>query len=171
LFDAAKLARYQETSIEQGTSIRLVSVGVMLSAWLSDPFTILFGLGNSAAYDPELVGIYPHNVPVEILTEEGILGFLIFSAFVIRVLWITVGRTGSVRRRILQDAAPFLALFVFYFIVSLKQGNLLSSSLIFLAGILVERSVILSRREIAKEGTEINGADKVVHAEKSYLPG
>jgi hypothetical protein len=40
-----------------------------------------------------------------------------------------------------------------------------------LAGILVERSVILSRREIAKEGTEINGADKVVHAEKSYLPG
>jgi len=160
LFDAAKLDRFQGTSVEQGASIRLTSIGVMLSAWWSDPFAILFGLGNSAAYDPELLGIYPHNVPVEILTEEGIFGFLIFATFIFRVLRIPLGQSGPNKRRILQDAAPFLAIFVFYLIVSLKQGNLVSSSLVFLAGILSERSVILSRQELAKENANMGNANK-----------
>ncbi len=95
----------------------------------------MVGLGNSSSYG--LTGGYPHNVPIEVLTEEGVLGFLLFFAFA----WGTMSLSMNVLR---HDRMPenarfnvglLMALFTFHGSLSFKQGSLIGSSFLLSFGV------------------------------------
>ncbi|HNK51686.1 MAG TPA: hypothetical protein PKX75_21965, partial [Nitrospira sp.] len=67
--------RWSESKMVSDLDGRWEMAAKLLSAWWGEgPATIFGGLGNSAAFDPHIVGFYPHILPLEILAEEGVLG-------------------------------------------------------------------------------------------------
>jgi len=101
----------------------------IVGLWLDSPETIFFGLGNSASYDPRILGIYPHFVPLEILAEEGVIGASLF----LMILYVTARSALRCYRFVYLDPkersifAGLLALFLYTFLLSLKQGSLLGN--------------------------------------------
>jgi hypothetical protein len=113
----------------------------LLEHWSQSPGTVIFGLGNSAAYDPNIVGAYPHNVPAEVLGEEGMVGLAIYLG----INWLALKglltalratKDDAQRRRLLAVAG---ANYVFTLITSLKEGNMAGSAEFFMAAILLAR--------------------------------
>jgi len=89
--------------------------------------TWIVGLGNSVSF--KLFSAYPHNVPVEVLCEEGLIGGLLFLVFVGGTVKLNLN---LLKQRNIPEAARFnlgllLALFTFHAGISLKQGSLMSS--------------------------------------------
>lgn len=123
--------RWSGEAIELATGGRLQSAATLLEAWSRSGASIVIGLGNSAAF--ALLGIYPHNVPVEILAEEGLAGLGLFSAIVIlagRAFFRLTRKVAGDRRG--GGAVSVLgALSVFEFLLLLKQGSLLGNPLFF----------------------------------------
>src|SRR5882757_8910988 len=76
-------SRWDKAGAEQAAAGRLTMSLALLSKWSESPGTVIFGLGNSASFDPAIVGYYPHNVPAETLGEEGLIGFGLYVA----LLW------------------------------------------------------------------------------------
>jgi hypothetical protein len=110
----------------------------------------LFGLGNSASFSPDIIGRYPHMVPLEVLGEEGVLGLALFVAIVL--LSIRYAMRLSSLKVLSQDvkrvyAANFGCL-VFTLLLSLKQGSLINSSMIFLFAVTGERYYHLVKSQI-----------------------
>jgi len=107
----------------------------LLDAWSRSAGTMVFGLGNSASFDPRIVGFYPHNVPIEILGEEGLVGFAIYLVILglgARSLWQgAVAARGDAEASGIVAAAGAAALF--FFLISLKEGNAMGSVYIFLS--------------------------------------
>lgn len=113
----------------------------LLSHWAESPIGMVFGLGNSASYDPDIIGGYPHDVPAEILGEEGVLGLSIYLAInwlalkgFLRALHETKGDPQL--RRLLAVAG---ANYIFSLITTLKEGNMAASAEYFMAAILLAR--------------------------------
>lgn len=145
-------------------SIRVLRIEAMLDAWSDNPGTMLIGLGNSASYDPHItdctspIGCYPHNLPIEILTEEGLIGLLIFASLLLYVFVAAI--------RVINDPAidpdrkpalkVLLALVIFEAILSLKQASLLGNWALCLFAILLDRSIDLLRRPVIL----LDGEDK-----------
>ena len=76
------------------------------------------------------MGFYPHNVPVEILAEEGLLGICLYLGFCFAVLF-RAGRlifSEYLEQDTRVNLGVLLALFCFEGILTLKQGSLLGSS-------------------------------------------
>ncbi|MEZ5931567.1 MAG: O-antigen ligase family protein [Alphaproteobacteria bacterium] len=132
-------------------SIRVVRIEAMLAAWQDSPGTMLIGLGNSAAYDPDItgctspIGCYPHNLVVEVLTEEGLVGLGLFVAL---FLYVGVTAIRAISDPTLNDEHKnalkvMFAFMVFELILSLKQSSLLGNWGLFLFAILVDRAVNL----------------------------
>ena len=132
-------------------SIRVLRIEAMIDAWTDNPGTMLVGLGNSASYDPNItdctspVGCYPHNLPIEILTEEGLIGLGLYLALILYV--------GVIAIRAISDSSVdddrkgalkvLFAFMIFELILSLKQGSLLGNWRFFLFTILLDRSINL----------------------------
>jgi hypothetical protein len=143
-------------------AIRWDNIGALLSAWNKGPATIIFGLGNSASFDPSIIGFYPHNVPAEVLGEEGLLGFLLYA-------WILIecGRSlmnASIITRGNQESRGLVAAvgaaFLFSFILTLKQGNMMGSVDFFLFAILIarlERSLQVQAPAASEHAGELRG--------------
>ena len=137
-------------------SIRVLRIEAMLEAWADNPGTMLVGLGNSASYDPNItdctspIGCYPHNLPIEILTEQGIIGLVIFASL---LLYIGIAAIRAINDPTIDpDRKPalkaLLALLVFEAILSLKQGSLLGNWALCLFAILLDRAIDLLRRPV-----------------------
>lgn len=146
-------------------SIRVLRIEDMLEAWQENPGTMLIGLGNSASYDPDitgctsLVGCYPHNLPVEILTEQGVVGFVLFAAMMIYIVVIAVRAITdpSLDNDDKNAVRVMFALMVFELILSLKQASLLGNWRLFLFAILVDRTVNLLYQPVDTAGqTELS---------------
>ena len=91
------------------------------------PLAMLFGLGTSASFSRNIIGFYPHIVPVEILGELGLIGATLFLIIIWRslsVIFRIIGTSdwNSNDRRI---AAGLAALFVFELFLSFKEGSML----------------------------------------------
>jgi hypothetical protein len=145
--DVGGQARFTLVHMEDAYGGRLRSAIVLLQHWLQSPLTVLFGLGNSASYT--ILGIYPHIVSLEVLGEEGVLGFLIY-------VWIIVMTTVSALRTFpavkMQPHSRILyvcmgALWAYEFVLINKQGSLLFGYEFFLYTILlVQTGQVLSRQ-------------------------
>jgi hypothetical protein len=101
----------------------------------------LFGLGSSASFDPAILGFYPHNVPMEILAEEGLIGFGLFAyLFFLTLQYIRKHISLSSRDSGGRYAvAIFSAGALFMFLHSLKSSSLIGSSYLFMIFVVLER--------------------------------
>jgi hypothetical protein len=117
--------------------------------------TILFGLGNSASYDPHIIGMYSHIVPLEVLAEEGIIGFGLFlSIRSINQAYKYVKNDQEYRGLLATISATFL----FSFILSLKQGNMFGSLDLFMIAIILGKFEKIMAVQIVKKNKNIHNS-------------
>lgn len=123
---------------------RLDSARALFDAYLSSGILgLLFGLGSSASFSPEVVGFYPHIVPIEILCELGIVGASLFLG----VLGLTIRSVLRYMRTLAvvdsdgggrRVVASLAALFICELLLSMKEGSLLRDPNLLLFPILIE---------------------------------
>lgn len=129
LYTPAESVRWDSDLMANDMVGRWDSAGRLLSRWSFSPFTLIFGLGNSASYDPKVIGIYPHIVTLEILGEEGLIGFSMY----ISVLILSVKNFIEAMLRAKYDPHIYSvvittgSIIFFLFILSFKQGSMLSN--------------------------------------------
>jgi len=126
--------RWSSDRMEGAFEGRVNNIRILFDLWISSPLTILFGLGNSASYHPSILGLYPHNMTVEILCEEGLIGFFIFLIILIRTF-----KSYSLDNKNIHEIRTLFALFIYAFIVSFKQGSMLGNVTFFMYSILVNK--------------------------------
>jgi len=131
-----------QSMLDAYSESRLIMSVVLLKAWFyGGPVYWLLGMGNSASFAPWLNGIYPHIVMVEVLAEEGVIGFAL--------LWTTVILSFRTIRRIypyVKDNADLrgvlaatTGLLLFEVILSFKQGSLFGNTNAFAMMIILGR--------------------------------
>ncbi len=123
----ADVGRTQSTMYGRATA-QLEMIGAVLSMWQKNPATILFGVGNSGSFSLLPFHFYPHNVPLEVLAEEGLLGFVLYCS--VLVLTYRSFRRLLVRFRgdsvAIGNICFLFSVCFFYFLVTLKDGSLVS---------------------------------------------
>ena len=134
--------RWSESTQSADAEVRLSMVEKLLDAWSQGGGpTILLGLGNSASYDPNLNGIYPHNVPMEVLGEEGLVGFALYVSLFVSalaaLLQAIIASAGDQEHR--SIVAAMGGGFLFFAMLTFKQGNMVSSVEFFMYAILIAR--------------------------------
>lgn len=142
--------RLNEENLEDSVGTRTELSLLMIEAWSTSFFNIVLGLGSSASWS--LLGVYPHNVPVQILSELGLVGIVIFTLV---VFWIVqLAFSPQVKNNISdstrRDSATLFGCWVFAFLLSLKQFGLLGSIDLFLYAVLFEKCVHVGYRKKAK---------------------
>jgi hypothetical protein len=135
--------RWGEDQVESEFEGRIAMISKLLAVWShkseSDFLTFLFGLGNSSAWD--IVGKYPHNVPLEVLAEEGLVGFVVFLILVFVSFYRSFTLYKITKNDVIQKglSATLMASFLFSFILSFKQGGFVNTGWnIFFFPILIE---------------------------------
>lgn len=152
----ADSGRYTGANMARDYQQRLDMISNLMSAWLDSPISILFGLGNSSSWDMSINGYYPHFVPVEILCEEGIIGALLY-AWMLGIVVREAIYIGIHRRRPREESAGLailVAVIVYMFLISLKQGSLLGATTFFMSVILFTRSVAFIRQRERRKAAE-----------------
>ena len=133
--------RWDEQAAQQDVSGRLKNASFLVRLAYSSSETILFGLGNSASYDQRILGIYPHFIPLEIMAEEGLIGFSLY----LMIYYCAVRSMLRSFRIVAHDPKERLligtlaGLYLFTSILSLKQGSLLLNLEPFMLGIILGR--------------------------------
>lgn len=150
--------RWLRTTASSDMHGRWAMVGALLNAWSQQALTILFGVGNSGSFSPSIAGFYPHNVPLEILGEEGLVGFAMYMLLVSCVVLAAFRGVRSAGEDFARRGlfAATLGCFLFSFVVSLKQGNAIGSVTFFMFSVLVCRAAA-QRDIIPAHVTETNG--------------
>jgi len=150
-------SRWSEEAMQHSIGGRFDNAFVLLSHWYKDPLTILVGLGNSASYNPNILGIYPHFIPFEILGEEGLIGFFVYIMILINI--ISIARRGfkATKSSIVdrQYLTMFLAMVCYSFFLSLKQSSLLGNMEFFMA------VIILGKYELMLKYTSQNNDTRI----------
>lgn len=147
LFTATQGGRWTIEGAESAYGGRMEMAGTLLDHYMSAGLVaMVFGLGTSASFSPEIVGFYPHVVPVEILGELGLVGAGLFLIIVWRTLSLILRVIGTQEAKSSDGriVAVLAALFVFELLLSLKEGSLLRGLNVFLFSILLE-SVVAHR--------------------------
>lgn len=141
LYVANNEARWTGEQATADVTGRFGMVLALLEEWSRSPLTILFGLGNSASFDPNLIGAYPHNMPAEVLGEEGLIGFSLLLALLIPTAsaFLRLRRQAQQRPEYAEVLAASGAAALFCFILSLKEGSLLGNFLVFTTTLLAGR--------------------------------
>jgi len=149
-------SRWSEHSAQEDISGRLSNAIFLVRLAFESPDTLLIGLGNSAAYDPRLLGIYPHFVPLEVLAEEGLIGF---GLYVLILFYILAGTVRTLRlvsekpsERLLLGGLAGLCLFTL--LLSFKQGSLLLNLEPFMLAIMLGRYEHALHRAYSQDSTE-----------------
>jgi hypothetical protein len=131
-----------ERMSESFTDSRVQMSAFMLDAWIKGgPLHWLLGLGSSAAFSPSMLGIYPHVLVVEILTELGLLGIVLLFTY----WWMTYRDVGQAWRIVQHDAqrrgvvTAMAALFTYAVILSFKQGSFLSHTYMMMFSFIIGR--------------------------------
>jgi len=130
--------RWRWSFIVQSTIDRQDLIFPILAEYFKGgPFVWLVGLGSSSSQ--KLVGGYPHNVPVEVLVETGLVGISIFGY----VFWnafthgLRMVRSPKIPHHLRIHVCALLCLMTFELIVSLKQSNIVCSSTLFSFALMV----------------------------------
>ena len=120
-----KTGRWQADRVESAVLGRQAMWTTMLNSWFfCGDMRIFTGLGAAASF--HYVGFYPHNLPVEILTELGIVGFCIFAT----IIWISVVNSFLVLKRLNKypeirgEVLVLLGLMFLSLLLCLKEGSL-----------------------------------------------
>ena len=131
------MKRWDQELALQDIASRLSQSTKLLADWWNDLAAIAVGFGNSASFD--LIGYYPHIVSVEILAEEGVIGLVLFIMF---LSWLSVMFLRKIKDRAIAEnerTTLFIAaaVFLYFFLLSFKQGSLVGSQMLFMSGIVL----------------------------------
>ncbi len=147
-------------------STRLAYSSELLTEWgQSGPLHWLFGLGSSASFDilksdqsifashGRASGTYCHVVVVEILAELGFFGlciYLLFLGLVVRdaLRLLRLSKNSVVDRGV---AAATVAVLLFQFILTFKEGSFLTHTFTFGWGLILARMTALKLAENSRE--------------------
>jgi O-antigen ligase len=155
VLDTASGQRYSSTTVGNDMSLRFDAVTAMFNAYSNDPDSWLRGLG--ADYSQYSLGGYPHNQAVQALTETGIIGFglwiggPILAVYALYRAWTVIRRSDDLR----FAAQVYLALVVYFLVVSTKRGHCLDV-VGWMSIVLLERFamvVLAGERAASKEAT------------------
>jgi O-antigen ligase len=146
--------RFDQDDMESSTMVRLDMCSRLIQSAWAKPLPMIFGLGNSASFHHEVVGFYPHMIAIEILGEEGLLGFVLF-------LGLLVCSGVVIVRLLLMDLPPqtasvcavFIGILLLHLIISCKQGSLVTSPSLWSAFLMLERLYNIALRDRASELT------------------
>lgn len=127
--DAA--TRWSSGALTEGVGTRQQMIMTMMGEWISRPQAFLQGLGTSSFeyYYTISDAPYVHNMPVQVLTEHGVIGLVMLTVIMI----ITYKMSRSLltlyrdQPRELSTAAVLIAYCMYQFILSLKQGSWFAS--------------------------------------------
>lgn len=136
--------RWSTDKLNSDFSNRLEAAIRLLQFWIKSPISILFGLGSSASFHKDIFGFYVHIVPLEILGEEGIIGFSLYLLILVKS-FLSIKRLERLTKNCVEDRvvlATISALLLFELSLSTKQGSFLSSTYLF------SLIIILSRYEL-----------------------
>jgi hypothetical protein len=134
-------SRWETAEMFEDLDQRFEMAGILLSEWITSPFAIIFGLGNSASFLPSLNGVYPHIVVMEVLGEEGLVGFTILMLFLLTMLrqaWL-FSRLKFLSVDVRKSYAICFGCFLYTLLLSFKQGSLLTTPIMFFFAILCEK--------------------------------
>jgi hypothetical protein len=133
--------RWETAELFDDLGQRFEMTGVLLSEWITSPLAIVFGLGNSASISPTLVGRYPHIVIMEVLGEEGIVGFTLFAMLVLIMVRQArlFNRLKFLSVNIRKSYAICFGWFLYTFLLSFKQGSLISTPMMFFFAVVCEK--------------------------------
>ena len=150
--------RWSQTTSSADAEVRVSMIAKLLGAWQEGGGgTMLLGLGNSASWDPNINGIYPHNVPMEVLGEEGLVGFSLYVAIFITTLLALLqalkASAGEQENRSIVAAVG--GGFLFFALISFKQGNMVGSVEFFMYATLIAR---LARALTEKQAMQLQPA-------------
>jgi hypothetical protein len=154
--DSQWSGRWSWNQISKARDGRLAASNIMLSKYFNaDAAGLIGGLGNSTSF--KYIQAYPHNVPVEVLTEEGPIGLILFLAIVwgaYRHGYYGMKQTHLLPQSVRVHFGLLLAIVTFQLILSFKQGSLWGSSSLF--------SVVISVGWIA------NGITFAIRQQEAY---
>jgi hypothetical protein len=150
-------SRWHSNKMEKDVLGRFDAAGKLLGAWSQSPFSILFGLGNSASFDRSIIGFYCHVVPLEILGEEGLVGFCLFLSVVLLTLVNLARGLAAVKldAEMRGCLAAMGAIFLFELVLCCKQGSMMGSPVLFTFMILIGKFEVLLRKENTPAAAEI----------------
>ena len=148
--------RMLNTEDSTGAMARVELVTVLMDAWIADPSAMLFGLGSSASWSRSVLSGYSHVVPLEILGELGLVGFVFFSISVLTLFLqaFTGNHRKQLDQRALSNFAALFACWVFSLLLSCKQGTLLFSTGIFLYAALAEKCLHLNSAKMNRKSRQ-----------------
>ncbi len=93
------------------------------------------GTGAFALQDPDL--LYPHNVFLEVLAENGLLGALVFAGFAVTALWQAwAARRRAATPRARAYVSGTLLLCLFFGLEAMFSGDIANRELFFALGLL-----------------------------------
>lgn len=133
--------------VNTGAESRIEMVSILLNAWSSsDLTTLIFGLGNSASWSQHLTRYYPHVVPLEVLGELGLFGFIIFMGIVCGTFFLAFSNNLKARMTdiAVMDFAALFGCFLFALLISTKQTTLIFAIELMLYAVLAEKCYMLS---------------------------
>jgi hypothetical protein len=168
----ARGSRWNEQAAQEDLSGRLNNAILLVRLAYASPETILIGLGNSASYDPRILGIYPHFVPLEVLAEEGLIGFGLYLA----ILFYSIRSCFRCFRRIVDEPRERLllgglvGLYMFTLLLSFKQGSLLGNLEFFMSSIILGRYERICSSDRAIDVTEEESEDQLTVQPVKPLP-
>lgn len=130
--DSAFVGRWSSERLNQSYRYRYFLSSLVLRAWWDGgAYSWILGLGNGSSWS--IAGIYPHCVPVEVLAEEGAIGFALFAVILITGIyagWLLLKlRISRVHKSLI---GMMLAMLTFEFALCCKQSYLLGSPYLFL---------------------------------------
>lgn len=117
--------RWSSGSFSGGVLGRWEIVYEAIVPWLSNPTAWIFGRGAGAFMSVNSAHVYPHNHPIEVLTELGVIGFTVYAFMLFFTLRASLGiyRIFKNDNELRSSMAVLFALSTFCFMLSLKQGS------------------------------------------------
>lgn len=142
--------RWSADSMADDFGSRINSSEILLQSSFDRLGSLFFGLGNSASFSSNFLGIYPHMVPLEILAEEGLLGICLWLILTIRVVsfYQKSKHTGIVSEQ--RSVSILFGFWLFSTLLSFKQGSLITHSMPFFFAVLMERFISMPQHQYQK---------------------
>jgi hypothetical protein len=164
-------SRWSNLAMKRDVLDRLEQARILLSHWFREPGTVLFGLGNSASFDPKIIGFYPHFTSLEILGEEGLIGFalllvILYCSAHSAIVCLRITQRGSTER---ACVAMLVSMLTFAFILSCKEGSLLATPDMFMLAIILGKIELHLRRAERAKSLEPPQFDIIPEAEVGSL--
>jgi len=138
------LSRWDSNNLDEGVSARLFNIFDLLNAWIKSPLSWVFGLGFNAFSSVTPAGAregYSHNMTVDILTESGLLIFVVYIILLYKCftcsVWLFKKYQDFPKQRTIVSV--LIAMTLYNFLIVNKQGNLWGNQLFFLYAILLFR--------------------------------